>query len=159
MGAKTFKRLAILVTAILVLGLSIFFFHGYQLDRLDRRVLAQAEQADEDEKYEKAARFYVEHLEVSPDDQKAKLKYAEVLLKEPKNRATPQAALIYTQYVNRYSDDHTARRRLVELLVELNDFKAFKQALAHVEILLKKEPKDGALNYFIGRCLEGLDEP
>ena len=157
MGAKTVKRLAILVTTILVAGLSIFFVQRYQVGRMDRSVLAQAARAEEDGNFKDAARFYQEHLEVAPDDPEAKLKYAEVLLKGPKDDARrQQAAQIYEQYVNRFPADKKARRRLAELDVETGRYDKARQ---HVEILLKLEPKDGALHFMLGRCQEALNEP
>src|SRR5271157_4614732 len=157
MGAKTVKRLAILVTTILVAGLSIFFVQRYQVGRMDRSVLAQAARAEEDGNFKDAARFYQEHLEVAPDDPEARLKYAEVLLKGPKDDARrQQAAQIYEQYVNRFPADKKARRRLAELDVETGRYDKARQ---HVEILLKLEPKDGALHFMLGRCQEALNEP
>ncbi len=103
MGAKTAKRLAILVTAILVAGLSLFFIQRFQVGRMDRSVLDQAAQAEQDGNYEDAARDYQEHLEIAADDWEAKLKLAGVLLKGPKDNARrQQAAQIYEQYVNRF---------------------------------------------------------
>ena len=61
MGAKTAKRLAILVTTILVAGLSIFFIQRYQVGRMDRSVLAQAAQ-DIRRKPELSARFFNDRL-------------------------------------------------------------------------------------------------
>src|SRR5271157_364775 len=157
MGAKTVKRLAILVTTILVAGLSIFFVQRYQVGRMDQSVLAQAARAEEDGNFEDAARFYQEHLEVAPDDPEAKLKYAEVLLNGPKDDARrQQAAQIYEQYVNRFPADKKARRRLAELDVETGRYGKARQ---HLEILLKLEPKDGALHFMLGRCQEALNEP
>lgn len=164
MGAKTFKRLAILVTTILVAGLSIFFFQRYQVQKLDQSLLAQAELANKEGKYEDAAPLYEEHLEVSPDDQEAKLKYAEVLLKGPKDLGRLQrAAQLYDQYVNRFPADNKARRRLAELTVEMG---RYDKARPLLETLLKTEPNkdarpgpdDGALRFLLGRCQEEMDD-
>lgn len=157
MGAKTVKRLAILVTTILVAGLSIFFIQRYQVEKMDRSVLAQAARAEKDGNFEEAARFYQEHLEVAPDDQEAKLKYADVLLKGPKNPARQeQAAQLYDQYVTRFPADNNARRRLAELNAEMDRYNV---ARPHLELLLKSEPKDGALHFLLGRCQEVMDDP
>ena len=156
MGAKTVKRLAILVTTILIAGLSLFFIQSYQVEKMDRSVLAQAARAEKDGNFEGAARFYQEHLEVAPDDQEAKLKYADVLLKGPKNPARQeQAAQLYGQYVTRFPANNSARRRLAELNVETGRYSV---ARPHLELLLISEPKDGALNFLLGRCQEA-NEP
>jgi len=158
MGAKIVKRLAILVATILVAGLSIFFIQRYQVSRMDRSVLAQAKRAEEGGNFEDAARFYQEHLEVATDDPEAKLKYADVLLKGSKDDARrQQAAQIYEQYVNRFpAEKKDVRRRLAELYVETGRYDKARQ---HLEILLKLEPKDGALHFMLGRCQEALNEP
>ena len=97
-------------------------------------------------------RFYQEHLEVAPDDQEAKLKYADVLRKGPKNPARQeQAAQLYDQYVTRFPANNSARRRLAELNVETG---RYDKARPHLEILLKSEPDDGALCFLLGRCQE-----
>src|SRR5208337_5411374 len=156
MGAKTVKRLAILVATILVAGVSIFFIQRYQVRRMDRSVLAQAKRAEEDGNFEDAARFYQEHLEVATDDPVAKLKYADVLLKEPKDDARrQQAAQIYEQYVNRFPADKKALRRLAELTVEMG---GYVEARPHLELLLKLEPDDGAIHFLLGRCQEAMKE-
>ena len=157
MGAKTVKRLAILVTTILIAGLSIFFLQRYEVERMDRSVLARAAQAEKDGNFEEAAPLYQEHLEVAPDDWEAKLKYADVLLKGPKDDARRQlAAQLYDQYVNRFPADKKAFRRLAELEVETGRYDKARQ---HLEILLKFEPDDGALRFLLGRCQEAMNEP
>src|SRR5271166_3295022 len=156
MGAKTVKRLAILLTTILVAGLSIFFIQRYQVEKMDRSVLAQAARAEKDGNFEEAERFYQEHLEVAPDDQEAKLKYADVLRKSPKNPARQeQAAQLYDQYVTRFPANNSARRRLAESNVETG---RYDKARSHLELLLKSEPDDGALCFLLGRCQEA-NEP
>ena len=131
MGAKTVKRLAILLTTILVAGLSIFFIQRYQVEKMDRSVLAQAARAEKDGNFEEAARFYQEHLEVAPDDQEAKLKYADVLRKGPKNPARQeQAAQLYDQYVTRFPANNSARRRLAESNVETGRYDKARPTLS-----------------------------
>jgi len=158
MGAKTAKRLAILVTTILVAGLSIFWIQRYQVERMDQSVLDQAARAEEKKNFEDAARFYQEYLEVAPDNWEVKLKLADALLKGPKDNAhRQQAAQIYDLYVDRFpAEKKNVRRRLAELYVEMGQF---AKARPHLEILLKSEPEDGALNFLIGRCQEARNEP
>jgi predicted Zn-dependent protease len=163
MGAKTFKRLAILVTATLIAGLAIFFLQRYQVDKMDRRVLDQADSAGKEKKFDEAAQLYQEHLEISPDDQQAKLKYADTLLKEASSRVNQLRAVgIYLQYVNRFPADTKARRRLAELLVDMEIFgivQGGSTALELVDTLRKSDPEDGSLNFLRGRCLEGMKDP
>ena len=119
MGAKTVRRLVILILTILVAGLSIYFIQRYQVSRMNRSVLARAEQAEKAGKFEEAARLYQEHLEVIPDDPDVQLKYADVLLKGAKNLGRQdQAAQLYDQLVARFPGRSDIRRRLAELSVE-----------------------------------------
>src|SRR5271166_1136982 len=119
MGAKTVKRLAILVTTILIAGLSIFFLQRYEVERMNRSVLARAAQAEKDGNFEEAARLYQEHLEVVPNDADVQLKYADVLLKGVKTVSRQdQAARIYDELRARFPGRDDIRRRLAELSVE-----------------------------------------
>jgi len=158
MGAKTLKRLAILVTTILVAGLSIFLVQRYQVGRMDRSVLDQAARAEGVGNFEDAARFYQEHLEVAPDDWEAKLKYADVLRKGSKDASRRlQAAKMYEEYVSRFpKEKENVRRRLAELYVEMG---AYPNARRHLEIVEKAEPNDGAICFLLGRCQEAMNEP
>ena len=152
MGAKTVRRLVILIVTILVVSLSIFLIQRYQVSRMDRSVLARAAQAEKNGNFEEAARLYQEHLEVAPDDQDAQLKYADVLLKGVKNVSRQdQAAQLYDWLLVRSPGRADIRRRLAELSVERG---RYSQARPYLDILLKTEPTDGKLHFLLGRCLE-----
>ena len=152
MGAKTVRRLVILIVTILVVSLSIFLIQRYQVSRMDRSVLARAAQAEKNGNLEEAARLYQEHLEVAPDDQDAQLKYADVLLKGVKNVSRQdQAAQLYDWLLVRSPGRADIRRRLAELSVERG---RYSQARPYLDILLKTEPTDGKLHFLLGRCLE-----
>jgi tetratricopeptide (TPR) repeat protein len=152
MGAKTVRRLAILIVAVLVVSLSIVLIQRYQVSRMNRSVLARAAQAEKDGNFEEAVRLYQEHLEVVPEDQEAQLKLADNLLKGPKNFSRQdQAARIYDQLRGRFPGRADIRRRLAELHVEM---RRYNDARPHLDILLQTEPNDGTLHFLLGRCLE-----
>ena len=46
MGAKTVRRLVILIVTVLVVGVSIFFAQRYQVSRMNQSVLARAAKAE-----------------------------------------------------------------------------------------------------------------
>ena len=73
MGPKTIKRLAILISVVLVASLAIFFIQRYQVTRMAQLVLDDAEQAERDGDFDEAARIYQERLAVIPDDVDTKL--------------------------------------------------------------------------------------
>ena len=161
MGAKTIKRLVILVVTIFVASLSIFLVQGFQVSRMNRSVLERAAVAEKKGEFDEAARLYQEHLAVTPDDQDVKLKYADVLLKGVKDaNHQEQAAQLYGQLLVRFPGRSDIRRRLAELRVERG---AYKDALHDLEFLLKDSQdgelhsKDGKLHFLMGRCLEGED--
>ena len=62
MGPKTIKRLAILISVVLVTSLAIFFIQRYQVTRMAQVVLDDAEQAERDGDFDEAARIYQERL-------------------------------------------------------------------------------------------------
>jgi cellulose synthase operon protein C len=166
MGAKTARRLVILIVTIFVIGLLIFLTQRYQVTRMDRSVLARAAQAEKDGNFEEAERLYQQHLDITPDDQDVQLKYADLLLKGVKNvNRQAQALQLYEQIVSRSpgrADIRDIRRRLAELQVELAtlraDSESYRQGRQHLEILLKTEQTDGKLHFLLGRCLEALGE-
>jgi tetratricopeptide (TPR) repeat protein len=152
MAAKTARRLAILVSTILVAGCSLFFIQRYQLARMDQSVLARAMQAEREGDFVKAADLYQEHLEIAPDDQDAKLKYADVLLKESKDIGRQDQALeLYVQLLTRYPARKDIRRRLAELAMERS---RYDLARPNLEILLRTEGDDGSLHFYLGECQE-----
>jgi len=156
MGAKTARRLVILVVTILVVSLSIFLIQRSQVSRMNRSVLDRAAQAEKDGKFEDAQRLYGEHLEIAPDDQDAQLKFADVLLKGVKNvNHQNLAAQIYDQLLTRSPGHADIRRRLAKLNFEMGHY---REARLHLDILLKRAPTDGELHFMLGRCLEDLGD-
>jgi predicted TPR repeat methyltransferase len=90
MGPKTIKRLAIMISVVLVAGVAIFFIQRYQVTRMAQLVLDDAEQAERDGDFEEAARIYQERLALNPDDTNTKLKLADVLRKGTKRAEIPR---------------------------------------------------------------------
>ena len=90
MGPKTIKRLAILISVVLVASLAIFFIQRYQLTRMAQLVLDDAERAERNGEFDEAARIYQERLTFAPDDVETKLKLADVLRKGTKTTQGPR---------------------------------------------------------------------
>ena len=120
MGPKTIKRLAILISVVLVASLAIFFIQRYQVTRMAQLVLDDAEKAERDGEFDEAARIYQERLAVIPDDVDTKLKLADVLRKGTKTtQRLEQAAQIYGDLLSRDPGQIDVHRRLAELTFEL----------------------------------------
>ena len=158
MGPKTFKRLAILLTCVLVAAVSIVFGQRTQVERMDRKLLALAAQAEKEGRLDEAEKLYQEHLEIAPDDLQAKLAYASLLLKGRKDQSRwAKAADFYGQQVTRYPDDTTNLLRLAKLEVELN---RYSLARPRLEVLLKStnsgvgSPNTAEVWFLLGRCQE-----
>jgi tetratricopeptide (TPR) repeat protein len=175
MGPKTIKRLAILISVVLVASLAIFFIQRYQLTRMAQLVLDDAERAERDGDFDEAARIYQERLAVIPDDVDTKLKLADVLRKGTKTpQRLEQAAQIYGDLLSRDPGQIEIHRRLAELAFELGRYNpppsapsTTRYARPHLELLLKvnKEGKlpdsenlDGSLCFLLGRCQEDAGE-
>ena len=123
MGPKTIKRLAILISVVLVASLAIFFIQRYQVTRMAQLVLDDAEQAERDGEFDEAARIYQERLAVIPDDVDTKLKLADVLRKGTKTaQRLEQAAQIYGDLLSRDPGQMEVHRRLAELTFELGRY-------------------------------------
>ena len=166
MGANTVKRLAILTTVVVLLGLALFFLQRYQVERMVRTVLARAEEAEQNKEYVEAAKLYREHLVVVPGDVLVQKKFADaLLLSDPKSPdVQKEAAGLYESYVNRNTADIAALRRLAELHLELSQYESALRELEGIGSRLKldkggDEPTDGDLDFLMGRCEEGLNLP
>ena len=114
MGAKTSKRLAILVAVIGILGGAAYFTRQFQVSRMAHSMVAQAEQAEQTGDYVKAVELYLQHLGVVPDDNDVKIKYADALLKVADTPINQNEAMaIYAGVLNTqpHLDDIRARWR------------------------------------------------
>ena len=176
MGPKTIKRLAILISVVLVASLAIFFMQRYQVTRMAQVVLDNAEQAERDGDFDEAARIYQERLKVIPDDVDTKLKFADVLRKGTKTaQRLEQAAGAYDEILSREPGNMEVHRRMAELAFELGKYNPPSNVLTsttqyarpHLELLLKldtdgnlvnSQDLDGGLCFLLGRCQEAAGD-
>ena len=160
MRAKIVTRLAILIGALVLTGVGAFAIWNFQVGKMARGVLEQAEQALEKKDYGEAVDLFEQHLLIVPDDQAVQLQYADALLKlspSPKNQ--DRAMSIYGAILNREPGRVDVRLRAAELAFEM---RRFDQARLHLTTLLrptedtshKFTKEDGHLEYMMGRCYE-----
>lgn len=159
MGPKTVRRLAV-VAVVLVLGIvSIFLLQRRQVAKLGESNLSRAEQASKQGDFKAAEEHYLQHIQVFPDDLDAKLKYAEILARKNKTPArTNQAMGLYDDILKRDPGRLDVRRLLAELQATSGSSGLVKTGRGNLTILLNAKPKDGELEYLMGRCEETLGD-
>jgi cellulose synthase operon protein C len=161
MGTRIVWRVSILVTLVTLAIVGGYFFHEWRVEKMSRGVLAQAEKAERDGDYGRAATLYSQHLVVMPDDLDVRLKYAESLQKQdPSNKSKLAALEIYDSILKQDASNHGVRRRAAEVAVEIGGG-LYEKARAYLSILLDspKDKDDGHLEYLLGRCQEADNEP
>jgi cellulose synthase operon protein C len=157
---KTVKRLAILIAVLGLIGGTGFFVHGFQIQRLARSVVEQADRAWKKGDLAKAELLLRGHLVNISDDLDVRYQYANLLLEISRTPARQEQALgIYYGILTRSTGLVTVRKRLMELLFEMGQY---GRAQDQLQILLGPDPleksKDGSLLFLMGRCYqEGRD--
>jgi cellulose synthase operon protein C len=138
MRGKTVKRLAILIAVVGLIGGTGFFVHAFQIQRLARSVVEQADRAEEKGDLAKAELLLKGHLINLPDDLDVRYKYAKLLLKISKIPARVEQALgIYSGILRRSTGRTDVRKQLMELLFETGDY---VRAQNELQILLGPDP-------------------
>jgi tetratricopeptide (TPR) repeat protein len=157
MKATSVKRLGIFAASVGVIAGLGFGVRQFQVRRLARSIVEQAQEAEKQQDYRKAARLYGQRLEIAPDDYEVMLQYADLLAKSdrsPKGKAG--AYDLYLGFLNRYPGREDARRHRVDLALQNKDY---AQARQDINILLQAHPQDGDLHYWMGLCTENGEDP
>ena len=154
MRMKTLKRLMVLIAAVSLMSVAVYFIWRIRVDKMARGVIARAEQAEEKKDYGEAAALYNEHLMVVPDDVEVRIKYADALIKWEKTPKHQENAMaIYDDILREMLGRDDVRRRAAELAVEMGGAH-FEKARRHLSILLSHAKDDGHLEFLMGRCWE-----
>src|ERR1035438_787774 len=93
MRSKTIKRLAILIAVLGLIGGTSFFVRAFQIKRMARDRVKEADHAQKEGDLAKAERLLKEHLVVIPDDLDVQFQYANLLLEIAKTPARQKQAL------------------------------------------------------------------
>jgi tetratricopeptide (TPR) repeat protein len=159
MQAKTIKRLAILIAILGLISGTGFIGQRWQVARLATGVLGEAAIAEKEGNYNKAENLYWQHLEIFKDDVDVQIKHADAHLKVAKTYTRQaEAQRIYAGIVRRDPSHEGARRRLMELEMDMGSPADFADARTHLAILLKKAGRDGDLMFKSGRCCEAAGD-
>ena len=120
MTVRTAKRLAVLVSVLILVGGTGFFTQRYQVNRLAQKELRKAELACKEGDFAKAETLFREHLQIFPQDQEIQIKYADALLKSSRSlTAQFEAAQIYSRILKRSGGREDVRRSLIQLKFEM----------------------------------------
>lgn len=147
--------------AIAVLIPSGYFWHRYQTNRTAGAYLARADALEREEKWDLAADYLHRYLQVRPDAESVRIRLATTFDKAATDiRRKPRAATFYSRAVGLAPDRPDLRRRLGELLLELQRFSGAQE---QAEALLTMAPNDpvGLRVYALaahGRALMGERE-
>jgi len=159
MRSKTVKRLAILIAVLGLIGGTSFFVHGFQMKRLARSVVEEADRAKKEGDLAKAELLLKGHLVNVPDDLDVRFQYANLILEIAKTPARQEQALgIYNGILRRSTGLVTVRKRLMELQFEMGQYRRAQDELV---ILLGGNPlasEDGYLQFLMGQCYEVLGD-
>ncbi len=100
-----------------------FFWHQFQIRRNASELLRQADKLEADEKWREAAALCFRYLKLRPDDAKGWVRLATAFDRAAETKAQQTKAIeLYFQTIALAKDDPALRRRLAELLLELERY-------------------------------------
>ena len=156
MRAKTIKRWLIFITVLSLIAGMGFYFQQFQVTRLAKSVVEQADNALNEGDYVKAEKLYWEHLVLFPADIVVKLKYADAILKvAPLPKRQAEALQIYNEVLTSNPGRADVRRKQAKLKFTMGRLRD-NGAEADLTILLNmpENKTDGDLLFLMGRCCE-----
>jgi len=139
--------------------LAVHFLHGFQVRRNARSLLSQANRTEQAGDFHKTADYLKRYLELAPQDQDVRARYA-LLLADQKKMAKSPLALARSfapleDALRHNPERHDLRRRIIEVAMEL---KWYGDAAQHLDRLLLVFPRDATLEVLRGRCYEASGE-
>jgi predicted Zn-dependent protease len=147
------RFLLVVFVAAIVFAVGWFFLHRFQKNRRLGDYLAQATRAEDEKKFDRAARFIRAYILAVPADTDVRIRYAELLEKMGNTPRDRSAALdVYEQALRQDPDRPAVRRRAAELAAELKHWDA---ALGHIKELPEAlTNNDGPLLLLKAQCQE-----
>jgi cellulose synthase operon protein C len=156
MRSTTWKRWVILIGALGIFAVAVFFAQRFQVSRLARSKAQEAESAVEKGNFQEAAKIYSQHLSVVPDDVEIQIKYADTLVKEaPSLQKQATALKLYAEVLRRFPGREDVRRRQMELKFTMGQYTdAGAESDLKMLLSLPQNKNDGDLLFKMGRCRE-----
>lgn len=151
------KFLLVLVISAAALGGGIVLLHSVQVGRSTKALLAQADRAEAQGDLARTEDYLSRYLHYQAGDVKALARYARLREQRAQTPAEQtQVVQLYETLLRLAPDDNDARRRLVDLVMGLDDHITAKRHLAE---LVKADPGNAELNDLLGRCEEAAGRP
>jgi tetratricopeptide (TPR) repeat protein len=145
-----------LLSVVAVFATSVHLLHGFQVTRNAGALLTQADRAQEDGDLSKAARYLNRYLNLVPDDDESRAKYA-LLLADEKLATSPNgllnAFLKLEGALLRTPERHDLRRKIIHVAMH-PWLQRYNDAIEHIDRLEKLVGMDGELFSLRGRCHE-----
>ncbi|TMQ35259.1 MAG: tetratricopeptide repeat protein [Planctomycetota bacterium] len=152
------KFLSGLLASLMVLGLAVYSVHAIQTHRNAGVFLHYAERAEEEHRYDEAARYYRLYLGYAPHNNQARIALARMLeMKAASYSDYHKIFDLYERVLRQEPDDKELRRRLVEIAIAL---RRYNDASDHLLLLLRGPYRDdGQLEQLYAFCLTRKNEP
>jgi tetratricopeptide (TPR) repeat protein len=145
-----YRFVLVLLGCLLGLGGSVYAVHGLQVRRNARAVYDQAEQARREGHADQEEEYLEQYLSLAPDQTDARARFGALLRQRAKTPAARLKAFLVLEQVLRRDARHTDSRRLAAQLA--CDLGRFRDAQAHLDVLLQDSPADAGLLQLRGRC-------
>src|SRR5262249_16324272 len=142
-----------LAISLLVLGVAVYSVHAFQIKRNAGVFKRQAEQAEQEHRYDEASRYYRLYLGYVPHDHEARIAWARTLEKKAGRsfRDYQRIFELYETALRQEPGDQDVRRKLIDIAIAL---KRYRDAMEHIELLLLRGPMrdDGPLEQPFALC-------
>jgi Tfp pilus assembly protein PilF len=148
-----------LVITLALLAGAVFGLHRLQAGNIAEALLWQANQAEKDGKFERAAKYLSRYLEFAREDLDQR-EHLGMILSEPQLATSPQrrarARFVIEQVLAKDPQRHALRGRLCQNLIAARSFDSAKE---HLNCLEKNQPDSAAVPYLLGLWHEGQNQP
>ncbi|MHB1424367.1 MAG: tetratricopeptide repeat protein [Gemmataceae bacterium] len=150
------RFLLVLVVAGLLLAAAWYGINRWQVRRHAADLIRQADQAEQQQRPNRAAHFLGLYVSMVPSDIEARARYGLLLERLADSSAARYGALsVFEQVLIRDPERQAIRRRAAALTVELGQF---DDAVYHLTPLVADFPNDGEIQDLLGRAYEGRGE-
>lgn len=150
------KLVLITLVSLGVLLTVVHFVHSHQMQRNAKVLLRQAERAEQQKDFARAATLLQRYLAYEPDDTDAIARYVLALEQTaPAPETTFKVFLLLEQVLRRQPDRHDLRRQVVKAAIALE---RISDAISHLEYLLNAMPDQPDLETQLGWCREAVGD-
>lgn len=154
-----YTLLVVLLVGVLACSGAVYGLWRYQVERKAGSLVEQADKAKAEGKIREEEQYLRNYLTVRPDDREIEVRHANVWADIGGNEMNlPDWTVkdymasrgVIEATLRKYNDEDKLRRRLVDLTLR---FALFKDALAHIDMLLNRNPKDAELLRMRAMCM------